>query len=102
MRAYRVRSEDPRSLTARLHYDVEVTSESEEASDSETRIVAVLEQAGIEGLTIREIGDGLARDGRGRPLTNRTIQRVVKDLLEAGRIDGEQADQGRPGRWWLT
>ncbi|HYZ12240.1 MAG TPA: AAA family ATPase [Actinomycetota bacterium] len=98
----RVRSDDPRSLTARLFYEVEVTSESEDVVSSEARIFAVLEAAGIDGLSVREIGDALASDGRGKPLTVRTIQRVLNDLAEAGRIDGEKGDRGRPGRWWLT
>ncbi len=99
----RVRSEDPTSLTARMYYDVEVTSEGEDLDgSSEARILATLEGAGLDGLTPREIGDALAVDGRGKPLTLRTIQRVLAELVAAGRIDGEKGDGSRPGRWWLT
>jgi hypothetical protein len=98
----RVRSEDPMSLTGRLFYEVEVTEEGEAASDSEGRIVAVLAEAGIEGLTVREIGDGLAADGRGHPLTKRTIQRTLGELASAGRVDGEKGGAGRADRWWMT
>jgi len=98
----RVRSEDPKSLTAQLFYGVEITSEGEQVSDSRGRILAVLGTAGIEGLTVHEIGDGVAGDGQGQPLTKRTIQRIVKELADAGQLDGEQSDPGHPGRWWLT
>jgi hypothetical protein len=99
----RVRSEDPKSLAARLFYEVEVTSEGEDiAATSEARILAVLEPAGLDGLSPQEIGDGVAVDGQGKPLTKRTINRVLAELLDQGRIDGEKGDRSRPGRWWLT
>lgn len=44
---YRVRSEDLRSLTVRLPDDVEAATETDEASDSEGRIVAALEHAAL-------------------------------------------------------
>lgn len=94
----RVWSEDSASLTARMTYEVEVTSEGETVATSEGRILAVLRAAGIDGLTVREIGDALAVDGQGRPLTARTIQRIVKELDQ---VDGEETQSGRPGRWWI-
>jgi len=81
-----------------MTYGVEITSEGETVATSEGRILAVLRTAGIVGLTVREIGDALAVDGQGRPLTARTIQRIVKELDQ---VDGEDAPSGRPGRWWI-
>jgi AAA domain-containing protein len=99
----RVRSDDATSLTARMSYEVEVTSGGEAVvASSETRILAVLEGAGIEGLTTGEVQEAVATDGRGLPITTRTIQRALKALAEERRIDGESGDRSRPGRWWLT
>lgn len=98
----RVRSEDPTSLTARMSYEVEVTSEDEAVVSSRVRIRAVLEPAGVDGLSPKEIGDAVAADGRGPGLHKSTIGRALEEMLADGEIDGIKGDHGHAGRWWLT
>jgi len=99
----RVWTEDPKSLTARMTYETEITSEGESVvATSETRVLAVLELAGVDGLTSREIQEAVAQDGRGLPLQKRTVNRALAALADDGQIGGEKGDHSRPGRWWLT
>lgn len=101
-----VRAENPSDLDSSLVYEVEVSAEeggpdASGLSFTEGRVLATLEDVmqGV-GLNVREIGDRLADDRQGNPLTKRTIQRALTDLSSAGLIDGERGDVTTPGRWW--
>ena len=50
--------------------------------------------------SVMEIGDALAKDGRGHPLKKRTIQNALKDLVEKDLVDGEE-QEGKAGSWWV-
>ena len=73
-----------------------------EASPSQRRVRAALEGTSEgDGRTVREISNRLAKDGHGRPLRDRTIQKALAALTAEGEVDGEDPGTGLAGRWWL-
>lgn len=82
----RVWADDPSDLSSPLHYEVEVLDPASPGAGSvegmrpaTKRVLAVLEAAPT-AVTVREIGDDLARDSFGIPLKARTIQVALKEL----------------------
>ncbi len=94
----RVWAENPDDLDSPLHYEVSVSG-----GDVTSATSRVLQALGPESHPRRvgEIGDLVAGDGMGGPLTARTIQRTLNDLQGEGRADGVKSS-GRPTRWWKT
>lgn len=70
---------------------------------TQRRILDVLSGAD-DGLTYRQIGDELARDGKGKPLKRTTIQSGVTTLIKEGFADGVSTDGrgGEESRFWRT
>jgi hypothetical protein len=100
----RVWAEDPSDLLSPMHYEVEVLEEppagESDLTYAQERVLAVI---GEEAVTVKEIGDRLAIDGRGRPLKVRTIQRALRALADRHLVDGEEGDSVTdPGRWWRS
>jgi AAA domain len=98
----RVWVDDPADLSSAMHYEVEVTAEGDDVvrlSPSQDRILDVLKGGGR--WSVQEVGDELAKDGRGHPLKKRTIQDALKKLAEQGLADGE-GDEGEKGTWWAA
>jgi hypothetical protein len=98
----RVWVDDQHSLSSPMHYEVEVTQEGPEAiptdlNVTQDRVLAALRGGGER--TVKQIGDALARDKRGKPLRARTIQKHLHGLAEMGLVDGE-GEEGKAGRWW--
>jgi AAA domain len=96
----RVWSEDPESLAAPLHYQVDVLASeptkaeppTKELSWPERRVLDVL--GGGDRLSIRKIGDALAADSVGIPLRRPTIETALEALAGRGLADGGN------GVWW--
>jgi hypothetical protein len=104
----RVWSDDPDDLESALHYAVDVvvdepvdTEDTDGLTPSAQRVLAVLRANGGvregETLTVRQIGDHLAKEGR--PLKARTIQTALQALADMSLADGETS-QGTAGTWW--
>jgi hypothetical protein len=100
----RVWAVDPDDLASPLRYEVEQLEPRERAATSEDgmtpatrRVLAVLRSAHVP-LTVREIGDDLAKDSTGMPLKARTIQASLKALGDAGQAVFEVVD-GRTQLW---
>ncbi len=82
----RVWSDDPNSLSTPLHYEViEVPCEDQGTDEppSVRRVRAALQAARGEWLTIKQIGDAVARDGQGPPLMRPTISKGIKTLASS-------------------
>jgi len=102
----RVRAEDPADLSSPLCYEVEVTQDEEATaaagssglSPSRTRVLDALRLAG-EMVSVRQLGDRVAEDGRGSPLRARTIQEALQDLEQVSLVTGTEAVQGA-ARYW--
>jgi hypothetical protein len=96
----RVWSDDAESLSAPLHYQVEVL-ESEptkaeppsEPTWPQERVLRALETANTQ-MSVRQIGDLLASDAVGIPLKADTIKKALGALTNRGVVDGAA------GRWW--
>ena len=98
----RVWRDDPLDLESPMHYEVAVTDEGERPKGERvtlSRILAVLPSA-PPGLLVREIGDALAKDGKGPPLKRPTIHLAVDDLASLGKVDADKPGNGLPNRWW--
>jgi hypothetical protein len=86
-----------------LRYNVEVLSEGREARSAlylsaADRVLAVLPNSIDDALTVREIGDFVARDATGRGgLKHGTIRVALNRDLE-GRVDRDEALGDV--RWW--
>jgi hypothetical protein len=94
---------DPDDPEGPLEYSASVSlvgeeedAESDELSFVQRRVLDVIRSFGSTGVSIRDIGDGLAADGKGKPLRRETIARVLDELVEAGLID--ETD----GTWWAA
>jgi len=89
----KVWADDPADLSSRLHYEVErlvdVQAPPADGMRPATRRVLAVLQITATALTVREIGDDLARDATGIPLKARTIQTSLKELEEAGLAKSE-------------
>ena len=101
----RVWADDPDDLASPLHYDVERLDDARAAADdgmrpATKRVLRVLEVA-PGALTVREIGDDLARDSTGIALKVRTIQASLKELEAAGLAEGDGVF-GAPYVWRAT
>lgn len=97
--------EDPTDLASPMRYSIEVIEdEGDPESDSDlsrsARRIATLLPGQPPGITVQEIGDGLAEDGQGPPLKRTTIQGALKQLDERGLVDAELPGNGLPNRWW--
>lgn len=88
----RVWSDDPNSLTAPMHYEVEllgdmylpvVDGDLPPMRPSAARVLAVL-KAAVGSSTTQSIGDALVADGVGYPLKKRTIQAALEELEGMG------------------
>jgi hypothetical protein len=98
-----VRATDPNDLVSPLVYVVAASEgggdEGANLSPPRLRVLAALSE---DKLTIRQIGDRVARDTKGKPLTADTINRSLAELAGKGLADGEQPGIGLPGLWWAT
>jgi AAA domain len=96
-----ISSPDPSDLSSPLDYHVEVELNPSDEAPAEglsfvhRRVFDAIRSFGSVGATVRDIGDGLVADGRGKPLRRETTTRVLNELVEAGLIDGTD------GRWWV-
>jgi hypothetical protein len=103
----RVRAADPLDLTSPLEYEVDVADEGEAVGGegpnlTQQRVLAALAgSSAVAPLTVRLIGDALARDGKGMALKERTIQIALSKLQDAGRVQGADDGAGTPRRWWV-
>lgn len=89
----RVWSDDPNSLTAPMHYEVELLGDMylpvggdatlPAMRPSAARVLAVL-KAAVGSSTTQSIGDALVADGVGYPLKKRTIQAALEELEGMG------------------
>jgi hypothetical protein len=61
-------------------------------------VYEVLPAEAVDGLTVKEIGDGVAADRCGQPLKAETIRVALSKGLR-DRVDTDGA-RGVPGRWW--
>lgn len=92
----KVWADDPADLGSALRYTVEVVDDAEAFNDEQTtgtdikpaarRVLALLTD---NPQTVRDLGDGLAGDGR--PLKARTIQASLAELSVAGLADSLDA-----------
>lgn len=55
-----------------------------------------------EQRTVKQVGDAVAVDGLGKPLTKRTIQAALAELSRLGLADSEDDGNGTAARWWET
>jgi hypothetical protein len=100
-----VRAEDPDDLDSPLHYHVAVTEADTDrgvptmpgVTPSTQRIYAVLAADPLTTMSVREIGDKLA--DQGRPLKARTIQEALSKLDDQGRVHGLVVDTRGTTRW---
>jgi AAA domain len=102
----RVRATDPADLASAFTYEVDVNEnagpvEREGLSPAVRRVLAALEGVSEPGITVRDIGDRVAEDNEGPPLTKRTIQKALLELGAYG-VDGTAGDVRTPGRWWRS
>jgi len=86
-----------------LRYDVEVLAEGAAARETRymgaaARVLAVLPDRDADAITVREIGDLVARDATGRGgLKHETIRQALNRDLD-GRVD--RLGEHRDVRWW--
>jgi hypothetical protein len=106
-RAFRVRqriwADDAADLNSPLHYEVDVSELEDIAagtglSPSRQRVLTALLQLG-ELVLVRQIGDVVADDGKGKPLRARTIQDALRELEGSGLAEGTEAPQGGTRYW---
>lgn len=100
----RVWADEPDKLGSPLNYQLTVIDDDFRApsglpgvAPAAARVWAVLETAGV-GLTVNEIGDKLAEDGR--PLKRRTIQNALSDLRP--RVSGEVVEARGTTIWTVA
>jgi AAA domain len=100
----KIRAEDPDDLGSPLHYTVTVTVSDQEAATVPTmpdakpavqRVYAILAADQTNALTVREIGDKLAAEGK--PLKPRTIQDALQSL--GNLVDGLTIDARGTTQW---
>ncbi len=89
----RVWADDPADLSSPLHYEIErlenVDAPSNNGMRPATKRVLNVLKVATTALTVREIGDDLARDSTGIPLKTRTIQAALTELKSAGLAEDE-------------
>lgn len=100
-----IRAENPDDLESPVRYSMELVTVTPDDVDEHpglstkaTRTLAVLDGAKnlVDGtqayLSVREIGDGLAADGKGYPLKPETIREALRELKAAGITESYGAD----------
>jgi DNA-binding transcriptional ArsR family regulator len=107
----RVWADDPVDLESELHYEVEVTDEgspdpTEEISGAKRRAFEALRNLGATGWEGRksasEIQSRIAEDGKGKPLTQSTVQHALAELEVSGLVEGTTKESGTRRWWWLA
>lgn len=105
----RVWADDRADLASPMHYDVEVSDAELELPPGAAGLTftqqRVLDTLGTDpstdAVTVRDIGDAVAHDGRGYPLQARTIQKALNALADKGLADGESGEKPTDAaRWW--
>jgi hypothetical protein len=105
-----VAADDPADLESPLHYDVEVTQEHEGIGykpakgepPNKGRVRRALEgSTRLQPTTVRGVGDALAADKQGPPLTKVTIQKWLDELKGDGAANSEDGGGGTTAYWWL-
>jgi AAA domain len=95
-------------LDSPLHYEVEVTDEFAGIDLRTGRpprqarvLVALTGSSEAKPMTVRQIGDVVAEDGKGKGLRRQTIQEGLRELVAEGLVNGFDDGPGTSGMWWL-